>query len=118
MKSENTACAGLFVRFADVPLAFLFEKWKAGNEYSKVVLIHRFSASHMQEEVRSHLLFLQDGFIEKLNKKSAHPPLASENPPGALHDRQDLRDIHCFEQPRSVSQRIETRSSEGTSSPY
>jgi len=48
-------------------------------------------------------MILQGGFIERLNKKFAHPPNATED----FHVRpnaQDLRDVFCFEQTRSVGQ--------------
>jgi hypothetical protein len=49
-------------------------------------------------------LILRGGFTDKLNKKFAHPPIAADD----LHDPykagQDLRDIFCFEQQRSVAQ--------------
>jgi hypothetical protein len=47
-------------------------------------------------------MILQGGFIEKLNKKFAHAPMAEENLHVRLMVRQDLRDIFCFEQMRSV----------------
>jgi hypothetical protein len=49
-------------------------------------------------------MILQGGFIEKLNKKFARPPLDQEDLHVPLTAHQDLRDIFCFEQPRSVSQ--------------
>lgn len=49
-------------------------------------------------------MILQGGFIEKLNKKFAHQPIAAEDFHVALNARQDLRDIFCFEQARSVGQ--------------
>ena len=47
-------------------------------------------------------MILQGGFIEKLNKKFAHVPLAQEDLHIRLSAHQDLRDIFCFEQERSV----------------
>lgn len=47
-------------------------------------------------------MILQGGFIEKLNQKFAHAPLAEEDLHVRLTARQDLRDILCFEQLRSV----------------
>jgi len=47
-------------------------------------------------------MILQGGFIEKLNKKFARTPLAQEDFHVRLNARQDLRDIFCFEQTRSV----------------
>ncbi len=47
-------------------------------------------------------LILMGGFIEKLNKKFAHPPIAAESLHVPLTARQDLRDVFCFEQKRSV----------------
>lgn len=49
-------------------------------------------------------MMLQGGFVEKLNKKFAHAPIAAEDFHVPLRARQDLRDIFCFEQTRSVSQ--------------
>jgi hypothetical protein len=47
-------------------------------------------------------MILQGGFVEKLNKKFAHAPMAGEDFHVRLTARQDLRDIFCFEQTRSV----------------
>ena len=47
-------------------------------------------------------LVLQGGFIDKLNKKFSHAPLAQEDFHVRLHAGQDLCDIFCFEQTRSV----------------
>lgn len=47
-------------------------------------------------------MILQGGFIEKLNQKFAHAPRAEEDLHVRLTARQDLRDILCFEQMRSV----------------
>lgn len=47
-------------------------------------------------------MVLQGGFIEKLNKKFARAPLAGEDLHILLSAHQDLRDIFCFEQTRSV----------------
>ena len=49
-------------------------------------------------------MILQGGFIEKLNRKFAHPPLAPEDFHVALRPQQDLREIFCFEEVRSVGQ--------------
>jgi len=49
-------------------------------------------------------LILKGGFVEKLNKKFAHEALVAEDFHVALNTRQDLRDIFCFEQVRSVGQ--------------
>ena len=49
-------------------------------------------------------MMLQGGFVEKLNKKFAHAPIAAEDFHVPLRARQDLRDIFCFEHTRSVSQ--------------
>ena len=48
-------------------------------------------------------MILQGGFVEKLNKKFARQPISEEDFHVALNARQDLRDIFCFEQARSVS---------------
>lgn len=48
-------------------------------------------------------MILQGGFVEKLNAKFAHPPIRAEDRHVALGGREDLRDIFCFEQRRSVS---------------
>ena len=48
-------------------------------------------------------MILQGGFIEKLNKKFAHQPIAEED----FHDPaagQDLREVFCWEATRSVAQ--------------
>lgn len=47
-------------------------------------------------------MILQGGFIEKLNSKFSHPPMAEEDFPVALRPGQDLRDIFCFETLRTV----------------
>jgi hypothetical protein len=47
-------------------------------------------------------MILQGGFIEKLNQKFAHAPMAEEDLHVRLMVRQDLQDIFCFEQMRSV----------------
>jgi len=47
-------------------------------------------------------MILQGGFIEKLNQKFAHAPLAEEDLHVRLTAHQDLRDILCFEQLRCV----------------
>ncbi len=47
-------------------------------------------------------MILQGGFIDKLNKKFAHPPIGGQNLHVRLHAQQDLRDIFCMEQTRSV----------------
>ena len=47
-------------------------------------------------------MILQGGFIDKLNKKFAHAPVGQEDFHVRLSPRQDLRDIFCFEQSRSV----------------
>jgi transposase len=49
-------------------------------------------------------MILNGGFIEKLNGKFARQPLEKEDLHVRLAANQDLRDIFCFEQPRSVSQ--------------
>ena len=49
-------------------------------------------------------MILQGGFVEKLNKKFAHQPAATEDFHVPLKGANDLRDIFCFEQTRSVSQ--------------
>jgi hypothetical protein len=49
-------------------------------------------------------LILKGGFIEKMNKKFAHQPLEAEDFHVPLDARQDLRDVFCFEQVRSVAQ--------------
>jgi len=49
-------------------------------------------------------MILKGGFIEKLNKKFSHPALEKEDLHVRVGGNQDLRDIFCFEQPRSVSQ--------------
>jgi hypothetical protein len=47
-------------------------------------------------------MILRGGFVEKLNKKFAHQPMATEDFHVPLRAGQDLRDIFCFEQARSV----------------
>lgn len=49
-------------------------------------------------------MILRGGFVEKLNKKFARPPFAAEDLHVPLREGQDLRDIFCFEQTRSVAQ--------------
>ena len=49
-------------------------------------------------------LILQGGFTEKLNCKFSHPALEQEDFHVALRPGQQLRDILCFEEPRSVTQ--------------
>lgn len=49
-------------------------------------------------------MILNGGFVEKLNKKFARQPLEKEDLHVSMLANQDLRDIFCFEQPRSVSQ--------------
>jgi hypothetical protein len=49
-------------------------------------------------------MILQGGFIEKLNKKFSYLPLAAENLHVRLLAQQDLREVFCFEQIRSVAQ--------------
>jgi hypothetical protein len=49
-------------------------------------------------------LILQGGFTEKLNRKFAPPPLSAEDFHVALRPNQDLRDILCFEEVRTVAQ--------------
>ena len=49
-------------------------------------------------------LILNGGFVEKLNKKFARQPMEKEDLHVPLAAHQDLRDIFCFEQTRSVSQ--------------
>jgi molybdenum-dependent DNA-binding transcriptional regulator ModE len=49
-------------------------------------------------------LILQGGFTEKLNRKFSHPALEQEDFHVALRPGQQLRDILCFEEPRSVAQ--------------
>jgi molybdenum-dependent DNA-binding transcriptional regulator ModE len=49
-------------------------------------------------------LILKGGFVAKLNKKFAHQPLAEEDLHVAINARQDMRNIFCFEQARSVAQ--------------
>jgi hypothetical protein len=47
-------------------------------------------------------MILQGGFIEKLNRKFAHAPVSAEDFHVPLRPGQDLRDIFCFEETRSV----------------
>ena len=47
-------------------------------------------------------MILQGGFTEKLNRKFAHAPLSAEDFHVPLRPGQDLRDIFCFEETRSV----------------
>jgi len=47
-------------------------------------------------------MILQGGFTEKLNRKFAHAPLSAEDFHVPLRAGQDLRDIFCFEETRSV----------------
>ena len=47
-------------------------------------------------------MILQGGFIDKLNGKFAHPPVSSQDFHVPLLSGQDLRDIFCFEETRSV----------------
>jgi hypothetical protein len=49
-------------------------------------------------------MILSGGFVEKLNKKFARQPMENEDLHVRLTAHQDLRDIFCFEQTRSVSQ--------------
>jgi hypothetical protein len=49
-------------------------------------------------------LILRGGFVEKLNKKFAHQPIATEDFHVPLKGSEDLSDIFCFEQARSVAQ--------------
>lgn len=49
-------------------------------------------------------LILQGGFTEKLNRKFSHPALEQEDFHVALRPGQQLRDILCFEESRSVTQ--------------
>jgi len=49
-------------------------------------------------------MILQGGFIEKLNKKFSHPPMATQDLHVRLLVQQDLREVFCFEQTRSVGQ--------------
>jgi len=49
-------------------------------------------------------LILHGGFIEKLNSKFARQPASEDDLHVRLHAGQDLRDIFCFEQRRSVGQ--------------
>jgi hypothetical protein len=49
-------------------------------------------------------LILKGGFVEKLNKKFAREALEAEDLHVPLDAAQDLRDIFCFEQVRSVAQ--------------
>jgi len=49
-------------------------------------------------------MILQGGFIEKLNRKFAHPPIAEQDFHVPSRSAQDLRDIFCFEATRSVAQ--------------
>jgi transposase len=47
-------------------------------------------------------MILQGGFTDKLNRKFAHAPLSEDNFHVPLRPGQDLRDIFCFEETRSV----------------
>ncbi len=49
-------------------------------------------------------MILSGGFLAKLNSKFARRPLEEEDLHVAIEAQQDLRDIFCFEQLRSVSQ--------------
>jgi len=49
-------------------------------------------------------MILKGGFIEKLNRKFARLPLEQEDLHVRLTGHQDLRDVFCYEQSRSVSQ--------------
>lgn len=47
-------------------------------------------------------MILQGGFIERLNKKFARPPILAQDLHVRLNAQQDLRDVFCMEQTRSV----------------
>jgi hypothetical protein len=47
-------------------------------------------------------MILRGGFVGKLNKKFAHPPVAAQNLHVRLNAQQDPRDVFCSEQTRSV----------------
>jgi molybdenum-dependent DNA-binding transcriptional regulator ModE len=49
-------------------------------------------------------MILRGGFIDTLNRKFSHPAISSEDFHVPLLPHQDLRDVFCFEQTRSVSQ--------------
>jgi hypothetical protein len=49
-------------------------------------------------------MILQGGFFDKLNSKFAHPPVSTEDFHVPLRAGQDLRDVFCFEETRSVGQ--------------
>jgi hypothetical protein len=49
-------------------------------------------------------MILQGGFVERLNSEFAHQPIATEDFHISPGGHEDLRDIFCFEETRSVSQ--------------
>ncbi len=49
-------------------------------------------------------MILEGGFTEKLNRKFAHPPLSPEDFHVPLQAQQDLQDVFCFEELRTVGQ--------------
>lgn len=49
-------------------------------------------------------MILRGGFIEKLNQKFSHQAISAEDFHVPLIPHQDLRDVFCFEQTRTVSQ--------------
>jgi hypothetical protein len=55
-------------------------------------------------------MILQGGFIEKMNKKFAQAPLATDDLHVRLLAHQDLREVFCYEQTRSVGQNWVVRS--------
>ena len=60
--------------------------------------------------IREANMILQGGFIEKMNKKFAQVPLATEDLHVRLLAQQDLREVFCYEQTRSVGQNWVVRS--------
>jgi len=54
------------------------------------------------KRIEEAIMILQGGFIDKLNRKFAHAPMSAEDFHVPLRPGQDLRDIFCFEETRSV----------------
>ena len=78
-------------------------EWNASTESTRIGL-PRNCVLRSAKTIAEANMILQGGFIEKLNKKFAHPPMASKELHVRLRPHQDLRDIFCFEQARSMAQ--------------
>jgi transposase len=72
---------------------------KHGVYQDRFVKELRLRGAHCIEEAN---MVLQGGFVDKLNKKFAHSPLAEEDFHVPLQPGQDLRDIFCVDTLRSV----------------